>query len=167
MSKSKRKILMPPETNTQPPIAPTPQPPTPNPTPQAPQPDLLGKKTRNAGRSVILFGGFMLLISLIVILGISNAEPDTKASVITYFAVSLLASIGWIIQGLKIKKSTDAVTAVKALDVALYVAVAVVIVSIGITIFKPTGGGGLGPLMTVVLIVYLLIARSGLKKLNH
>lgn len=148
------------------------QPPTPPIQPQSvPLPgqntELLGKKIRNAGQSVLLLGCLMTLLSAISLLGVKSLPADQRTVSYIYLVVVALVSIYWIITGAKIKSATNnastALTAIQTVMISAFVLVGLTIIAK----FAVSGsGGGLAGILALVLALYLLVAKSRIKKLN-
>ncbi|MCX6727869.1 MAG: hypothetical protein NTX11_03600 [Candidatus Saccharibacteria bacterium] len=154
----------------------TPQPAQPN---QPVQPDTppqpaqqnsdnnLLKKIKNAGQSTLVFGCFMVVISLIVLLGIKSVPEDTKIKALAYFGIQAIASFFWIVSGLLIKKASSSSDAIAKINQVVVSIVVVLVSSIAIKLLTPSSGGlGLGVILTLILGVYILFIRSQIKKLS-
>lgn len=151
---------MPPQTTNQ-----NPQPAQPA-TSMPPDNNMLTKKIKNAGQSTLVFGCFMVVISLIVLLSIKTVSQDARVGALIYFGVNFLASIFWVVTGLKIKKISNSVDALAVINQVVISVVAVLATSIIIKVAKSTGGIGLGPVLTLILGIYLLFVRTQIKKLK-
>ncbi|MEI6481224.1 MAG: hypothetical protein WCO19_02865 [Candidatus Saccharibacteria bacterium] len=129
--------------------------------------NILQKKINNAGRSTLVFGCFMFVISLIVLLGIKSVPEDEKIKALAYFGIQAIASIFWIVSGLLIKKSSSSSDAMPKINQVVISIVVVLISSIVIKLLTPSSGGlGLGVILTLILGVYMLVIRSQIKKLS-
>lgn len=132
---------------------------------QTQDPGLLTKKIGNAGQSTLLLGIFMTLLGTVSMLGVSSLPADRQKFSLIFLIIVIITSIFWVVQGLSIKKSTEATAALsKITTVMLSAFVLFALTIIGMTL-KP-GGGGLAGLFALVLGLYLLVAKSGIKKLS-
>lgn len=129
--------------------------------------ELLGKKIRNAGQSVLLLGCLMVFLSAISLLGVKSLPADQRTVSYAYLVVVALVSIYWIITGAKIKSAaSNAPTALTAIQTVMISAFVLVVLTI-IAKFAISGsGGGLAGILALVLALYLLVAKSRIKRLS-
>lgn len=128
-------------------------------------PGLRTKKIRNAGQSTVLLGIFMALLGTVSILGVSSLPADRQKFSLIFLIITIIISIFWVVQGLSIKKSTQATTALAKITTVMLSAFVLFVLTVIGMVVKP-GGGGLAGLFALVLGSYLLVARSGIKKLS-
>lgn len=161
---TKGNINMPPQ-NSQAPQQPAPMVPQQSvPTPVQ-NTELLNKKIRNAGQSVLLLGCFFVFIGAIASLGISSVAADDRTRVIISLAITILFSIYWIIAGVQIKQNQNNPS--KALSVMKVVLITAIILTVWRVVAIVMGGKlGIGD-FTIVLAIYLLVAQSRIKQLAN
>lgn len=125
--------------------------------------DKARKKIKNAGRSSVALG---LLLALISLAGVSVLASDGVA---VYVLVSLVIYVVLYtvitILGFSLKKTVDVGSALSKISRILILSIITIVISIigGVLSQK---GIGLGPMLTAVLVIYLIVAKVQIKKLS-
>lgn len=140
------------------------------PTPaQATNPDQFAKKTKNAGRSIFALGVFVTVLAAIAglatVAGASSEEMPALYLVLTLIGlgVYLAGAIVMINKGRALKRATNLHEAERAINTALIASGALLLVDVIMSVLSASGLRLIG-LLSLVTIIYLLVAKSGLKK---
>lgn len=135
--------------------------------PQQPihNPDPLNKKIHNVGRSVLLWAGFVILVALIAVLGINSLPGNERTLAYIYMAVVIVINALLILQGRKISAvASNPISALAAIKTALITSSILAGLAV-LKLFLNPGAGIIFVVFTIVLVVYLAVAQSAIKKL--
>lgn len=126
--------------------------------------DQLNNKVRNAGQSVFLLGCLMTFIALMSLLGVKSLAEDKQMMSYIFLVIVTLVSIYWVALGRKIKQNaTNLPVVFSSIKITIISALAVFVLTLIGMVVKPGGGGGAG-LLALILALYLLVAKTGIKK---
>lgn len=108
-------------------------------------------------------GCFLVILGSVAMLGLNSLDESTRLMNGLYFALIIASSIYWIVAGTQIKHNTD--NDMKALSLIRIVLITSIVCSaFSILALITRGKLGVGDL-TIIFMLYLLIAQSGIKKL--
>jgi hypothetical protein len=141
----------------------------PNPTPAQPSASsptpISSKKASNYGRSILAVGWFMLVISAISALALFKKSSTTSHSYYIAIPLVMVASIGLIMQGSRIKKTVSNPSEVrKKIAISLYISLFMLAISVATASIAHAKNIGLVGFFSFVLFVYLFFAWFQSKK---
>jgi uncharacterized membrane protein len=126
------------------------------------------KKTKNAGRTVLILGIFIAVFSALGLLASSTGTSKEASSsdiviALVGMAVFLASAIVMIIQGRKLTRAANLQDAQSAITVSLVASGVILLIDIASSVMSQSGLSIIG-FLTLVTIIYLFVVKNGIKK---
>jgi len=121
---------------------------------------------KNASKSVVALGLlFAVLGAIFLLYSLFASNSGTTLIMQITFLIDLVLGVALFFQGRKVKNSTDASSAQSALTASLIIIAVIFAWSVISGRLDGSGVGILG-MLSAVAVLYLIVAKSGIKKLS-